>query len=65
MLPRAIKSRAKTLRFVVAAGFADPAFKPTSKAFVPESSRGSLLKAQYGKLNRTHPWIFGRKLVRC
>jgi hypothetical protein len=30
VLPRAIESRAKTLRFVVAAGFTDSPFKPAS-----------------------------------
>ena len=34
-LPRAIESRAITLRTVFAAGFADPAFKPSSHASVP------------------------------
>ena len=38
MLPTAIESRAKTLRWVVASGFTDPGFKPTSQAFVPVNS---------------------------
>ena len=37
-LPTAIESRAKTLRFVVAVGFSDLAFKPTSRASVPVNS---------------------------
>jgi len=37
-LPRAIGSRAKILRTVLAAGFTDPAFKPTSHASVPVNS---------------------------
>ena len=41
MLPTAIESRAKTLRFVVAAGFTDSAFKPTSKASASVGEEGA------------------------
>ena len=38
MLPIVIESRARTLRPVVASGFTDPGFKPTSQATVPVNS---------------------------